>query len=175
MTHVRSGDARRSAGVIDWCADATPNGREGGGSCDSVPSPRGQPDWRPINRHTLSWNAAAAWWAYAYTQLSTLPGARVVGQDQLVAGPYPDNVPFVACLSWEPDGTRNAKYWVMHMLAHTLGSDERSIQPVTNHNDDAVFVGAEARHFPSLQRKCQAFGLGLAFAFSRSLDPKREP
>ena len=92
QTHVRSGDARRSAGVIDWCADATPNSREGGGSCDSVPSPRGQPDWRPVNRHTLSWNVAAAWWAYAYAQLSTLPGARVVGQDQLVAGPYPDNV-----------------------------------------------------------------------------------
>ena len=103
------------------------------------------------------------------------PGVRNAWQDQLVAGPYPDNVPFVACLSWEPDGTRNAKYWVMHMLAHTLGSDERSIQPVTNRNDDAVFVGAEARHFPSLQRKCQAFGLELAFAFSRSLDPKREP
>ena len=66
--------------MIDWCADATPNSREGGGSCDSVPSPRGQPDWRPVNRHTLSWNVAAAWWAYAYTQLSTLPGARVVGQ-----------------------------------------------------------------------------------------------
>ena len=134
-----------SAGVIDWCADATENPRVGGGSCDTVPKSRGQPDWRRINRQTLSWNAAAAWWAYAYTQLSTLPGARVVGQDQLVAGPYPDNVPFVACLSWEPDGTRNAKYWVMHMLAHTLGSDERTIQTVSNNNAAAVFVGAYHR------------------------------
>lgn len=134
-----------SAGVIDWCADATYSPQRGGGSCDTVAKSRGQPDWRPINRETLSWNAAAAWWAYAYSQLSTLPGARVVGQDQLVAGPYPDNVPFVACLSWEPDGTRNAKYWVMHMLAHTLGGDERTIQSVGNKNEEAVFVGAYLR------------------------------
>ena len=134
-----------SAGVIDWCADATEDHHAGGGSCDTVPQPKGQPEWRPINRGTLSWNAAAAWWAYAYTQLSTLPGARVVGQDQLVAGPYPDNVPFVACLSWETDGTRNAKYWVMHMLSHTLGSDERTIQPVSNSNEAAVFAGAYFR------------------------------
>jgi len=73
----------------------------------------------------------------------------------------------VACLSWEPDGTRNAKYWVMHMLAHTLGSDERSIQPVTNRNDDAVFVGAEAMHFPSLQRKSKPLDLDW---LSRFLD-----
>ena len=76
-----------SAGVIDWCADAVKDHNAGGRTCETVPTPRGQPDWRKINRQTLSWNAAAAWWAYAYTQLSTLPGARVVGQDQLVAGP----------------------------------------------------------------------------------------
>lgn len=76
-----------SAGVIDWCADAVKDHNAGGRTCETVPTPRGQPDWRRINRQTLSWNAAAAWWAYAYTQLSTLPGARVVGQDQLVAGP----------------------------------------------------------------------------------------
>ena len=94
------------------------------------------------------------------------PGVRNAWQDQLVAGPYPDNVPFVACLSWEPDGTRNAKYWVMHMLAHTLGSDERSIQPVTNRNDDAVFVGAEENSKP--------LDLNWLSRFSRSLDPKRQ-
>jgi len=133
-----------SAGVVDWCADPQID-EHGQSSCDWVPRPTGQPAWRPINRETISWNAAAAWWAYAYTQLATLPGAVAVGQDQLVAGPYPDNVPFVACLSWEPDGTRNAKYWVIHMLAHTLGSDERTIQRVTNAQSDDVFVGAYTR------------------------------
>ena len=57
------------------------------GSCDGVPQLRVQPNWRPINRKTLNWNAAAAWWPCGYTQLSTLRGARVVGQDQLVRTP----------------------------------------------------------------------------------------
>ena len=33
----------------------------------------------------------------------------------------------------------------MEMLAHTFGSDERTIQPVTNSATDAVFVGAYFR------------------------------
>ena len=33
----------------------------------------------------------------------------------------------------------------MHMLAHTLGSDERTIQPVSNNHTNAVFVGAYYR------------------------------
>lgn len=54
----------------------------------AVPRPSGQPEWRPVNRKTISWNAAAAWWGYAYSQLATLPGTVVVGQDQLVAVSY---------------------------------------------------------------------------------------
>ena len=67
--------------MVDWCDD--PHDHKGP-SCDYVPKPTGQPVWRPINKKTISWNAAAAWWGYAYSQLLTLPGARVVGQDQLV-------------------------------------------------------------------------------------------
>merc|ERR1712084_62502 len=65
------------------------------------------------------------------------------------AGPYPDNVPFVACLSWETNGTmvgtRNAKYYVIQMLATTLGSTERRIQPVTNSMPNIASVSAYYR------------------------------
>lgn len=45
-----------------------------------------------INRKTQGWNAAAANFAYGFGRFAQL-GYKLVGLDQLVAGPYPDNFP----------------------------------------------------------------------------------
>ena len=45
-----------------------------------------------INRKTQGWNAAAASFAYGFGRFAQL-GYKLVGLDQLVAGPYPDNFP----------------------------------------------------------------------------------
>ena len=121
-------------------------GADASDNCSAVPTPTGQPVYRPVNRETMSWSVSGAWWAYTFGRLSTL-GAQAVGQDQLVAGPYPDNCPFVACLSWEKDGAPNAKYYAIQMLASAFGSDNRTIHPVHNPTVQRrrLFVGAYTR------------------------------
>ena len=78
-----------------------------------------------INRSTLGWNAAAAAYAYAFGQLSEF-GFLYVTADQLVAGPWPNNCPFVASLDWTT-GEPNAKYWGVRMLAKALGKAPRDL------------------------------------------------
>ena len=60
-----------------------------------------------MNRETLGWSAAAASFAYAFGRLSELD-FLLVGQDQLIGGPFPNNEPAVASLDWGT-GTPNAK------------------------------------------------------------------
>ena len=73
-----------------------------------------------INRDTWSWNAAAGVFAYAFGTLAER-GYLVVGQDQLVAGTWPDNEPAVAMLDWVT-GDPNAKYFVTQLLSSTVGA-----------------------------------------------------
>jgi len=82
-----------------------------------------------INRTTLGWNAAAASFAYGFGTLSAF-GYKIVGADQLIGGPYPDNSPMVSTLDWTT-GQPNAKYWVIKMLVDAFGARPRSIHPTT--------------------------------------------
>ena len=50
-----------------------------------------------INRKTRGWNAAAAAFAYGWGSLA-LKGWKLVGADQLIGGPWPDNEPAVSCM-----------------------------------------------------------------------------
>jgi hypothetical protein len=52
-------------------------------------------------------------------------GYKLVGLDQLVAGPFPDNFPSVAMLDWTT-GQPNAKYYAVQMLA-TLGTGKKKL------------------------------------------------
>jgi hypothetical protein len=82
-----------------------------------------------INRATLGWSAAAAVFANAFGRLSEL-GYTFVTADQLVAGPYPDNEPYVSALDWTT-GEPNAKYWVTRMLANAFGKRNRTLYSAT--------------------------------------------
>jgi hypothetical protein len=73
-----------------------------------------------INRETWAWNAAAGVFAYAFGTLAS-HNYLLVGQDQLVAGTWPDNEPEVAMLDWTT-GDPNAKYYVTQLLASTVGA-----------------------------------------------------
>eukprot|EP01062_Namystynia_karyoxenos_P000520 TRINITY_DN10188_c0_g1_i1.p1 TRINITY_DN10188_c0_g1~~TRINITY_DN10188_c0_g1_i1.p1 ORF type:complete len:646 (+),score=94.18 TRINITY_DN10188_c0_g1_i1:65-2002(+) len=108
--------------IDDWCAQSA-----SGGCC---------PDWQQIsakgtaiNRRTLSWNAAAASFAYGFGRLAAL-GYKYVGADQLIGGPWPDNEPAVSCLDWQT-GEPNAKYWAIRMLADAFGSDQKTLHDVS--------------------------------------------
>jgi hypothetical protein len=72
-----------------------------------------------MNKQTWSWNAAAAVFAYGYSTLAERQ-YKYVGQDQLIGGSWPDNEPGVSCIDWQT-GEVNAKYWVGHLLATTVG------------------------------------------------------
>eukprot|EP01052_Picozoa_sp_SAG31_P012228 SAG31_NODE_709_length_12683_cov_17.695248_7_plen_519_part_00 len=72
-----------------------------------------------MNKKTWAWHAAAAVFAYGYATLANLQ-YKYVGQDQLVGGTWPDNEPSVSCIDWQT-GEVNAKYWVTHLLATTVG------------------------------------------------------
>merc|ERR1719359_1148749 len=120
----------------EWCEGAEKNG------C---------PDWThseakgtKINRKTVGWNAAAASFAYAYGRMSEL-GYKIVGADQLVSGPWPDNEPAVASLDWDT-GEPNAKYWAVRMLASELGSGAKTLY-------ETNVSGTAAPFAPGLVRK----------------------
>jgi hypothetical protein len=121
--------------VQDWCdckgmehacgGERFPTG--GTTQCPSWQEPStagGDPDLQHaagigMNKRTWSWNAAAAVFAYGYATLAELQ-YKYVGQDQLIGGTWPDNEPDVSCLDWQT-GQANAKYWVTHLLATTVG------------------------------------------------------
>ena len=89
--------------LSDWCEGYAP-----GKPCPDFQNPAtcgGDPDLAHakglgINRATWSFNAAAAVFAYAFGTLAERD-YLYVGQDQLVAGPWPDNEPAVASLDWQ--------------------------------------------------------------------------
>lgn len=120
--------------VGDWCESPGPPGSRA--SCpdwQSNATAGGDPDLThgkgvKINRRTWAWNAAAGVFAYAFGTLAE-HGYLLVGQDQLVAGTWPDNEPAVAMLDWVT-GDRNAKYYVTQLLASTVGAAvEKSLYP----------------------------------------------
>lgn len=69
--------------------------------------------------------------AYGYQKLALL-GYKLVGADQLVGGPWPDNEPAVSMLDWKT-GEPNAKYYATQMLAKALGSGKKSFFNVSVH------------------------------------------
>ena len=75
-----------------------------------------------MNRKTWSWNAAGALFAYGFSTLAALD-YMVVGADQLIGGPWPDNEAGVSMLDWHT-GTPNAKYWIVNLLATTVGGKD---------------------------------------------------
>ena len=93
-----------------------------GGGCPGWTDPRANS--LKMNRKTLGWSAAAAVFADGYGQLALL-GYKLVGADQLVGGPWPDNEPAVSCIDWK-SGEFNAKYYAIQMLAAALGSGPKS-------------------------------------------------
>lgn len=78
-----------------------------------------------MNKATWSWHAAAGVFAYGYGTLAELK-YKLVGQDQLVGGTWPDNEPAVSCIDWQ-SGKLNAKYYVTTMLAKTIGSSKEKV------------------------------------------------
>lgn len=88
-----------------------------------------------INRTTVSWNAAASLFAFAFGTLAER-GYLFVGQDQLVGGTWPDNEPAVSMLDWQ-SGEPNAKYWVTRLLAATVGSRAPKRLSPSNTSDPA--------------------------------------
>jgi hypothetical protein len=78
-----------------------------------------------MNRATLGWSASAASFAYAFGRLSELD-FFIVGQDQLIGGPWPNNEPAVASLDWDT-GLPNAKYYAINMLATAFGTAPRNL------------------------------------------------
>lgn len=93
-----------------------------GGGCPGWTDPRSNS--LKMNRKTLGWSAAAAVFADGYGQLALL-GYKLVGADQLVGGPWPDNEPAVSAIDWK-SGEFNAKYYAVQMLANALGSGTKS-------------------------------------------------
>lgn len=64
--------------------------------------------------------------AYGFGSLAEF-GYKYVAADQLVGGPWPDNEPQVSSIDWQT-GQVNAKYWVTHVLATTVGTaEEKSV------------------------------------------------
>lgn len=95
-------------------------------------------DGGKVNRRTTTYNLASAWYGYAVGRLAEL-GVRVVGQDQLVGGPSPDNEAVVSCLDWHT-GEPNAKYYSIQMLAAALGSGPKTLVAAEGGNTSAAYV-----------------------------------
>ena len=124
--------------LTDWCDpdDAAALFEKHGDNLARDPRAMGCPNWQDpkttglrANRATLGWNNAASAFAYGYGRLA-LQGYKYVGADQLIGGPWPDNEPAVSCLDWTT-GQENAKYWSIHMLAHSLGTDSKDFAHAT--------------------------------------------
>jgi hypothetical protein len=125
--------------VQDWCdpSDAAEVfAKHGDAFAHDIQSSAGCPSWQSpasqsvgINRKTLSWNAAAACFAYGFGMLG-LQGYTYVGADQLIGGVWPDNEPGVSCLDWKT-GQVNSKYYAIQMLANALGSGPKSFLNAT--------------------------------------------
>jgi hypothetical protein len=63
-----------------------------------------------------------------------------VGQDQLIGRTWPDDFPQVTCLDWQ-SGQPNAKYWVTHLLATTVGTPvTKAIVASTTTDPAALYV-----------------------------------
>ena len=119
--------------IQDWCdeGDAARAFAEHGSALERD-SDSGCPSWQDpksnatrANRKTLSWNMAAASFAYGYGLLA-LRGYKYVGADQLIGGPFPDNNPGVSCVCWK-SGQVNSKFWAIKMLANALGAGPKSL------------------------------------------------
>lgn len=92
-----------------------------------------------INRTTVSWNAAASLFAYAFGTLAER-GYLFVGQDQLIGGTWPDNEPAVSMLDWQ-SGEPNAKYWVTRLLAAGVGSRaSKRLSPSNSSDPSALYA-----------------------------------
>ena len=89
-----------------------------------------------MNRATLGWSASAASFAYAFGRLSELD-FFIVGQDQLIGGPWPNNEPAVASLDWDT-GLPNAKYYAINMLATAFGTVPRDLFNTTVSSTEAI-------------------------------------
>ena len=107
-----------------------------------------------------SWSLAGAFFAYAVGRLAQV-GAQVVGQDQLIAGPAPNNNPEVAALCWE-NGRPNSKFWATHILAKAFANDApkiRTFSRVNSSADDSIFALSFSRGQP-IQRWLLLVGRG---------------
>ena len=128
--------------VWEWCATSSGEAAAAaaGGACPDASF--SNTSNMTINRATLQWSLAAAAYAYGFGRLSEL-GYLYVTADQLVAGPWPDNCPFVASLDWQ-SGEPNAKFWIVRMLAAALGKRERTLMPtVVSNNATAYALGMQ--------------------------------
>ena len=74
-----------------------------------------------------------------------------MGQDQLIAGPAPNNNPEVAALCWE-NGRPNSKYWATRMLAKAFANDAPKVQTFSEVNgsaDDSFYALSFSRGQPT--------------------------
>jgi hypothetical protein len=65
-------------------------------------------------------------------------GYKIVGQDQLIGGPFPDNFPSVTMLDWD-SGQPNAKYYSVQMLA-ALGTGPKHLMPTNQSGSSNIFA-----------------------------------
>ncbi|MFL6436197.1 MAG: GH39 family glycosyl hydrolase [Terriglobales bacterium] len=70
------------------------------------------------------WNAAAALYAYLFTELSDL-GVDVIGESQLVG--YPSQFPSVSMINYT-NGKPNARYWVLKLLKDNFHAGEKLVK-----------------------------------------------
>jgi hypothetical protein len=161
--------------VSDWCdcdgvRDLCPGWSKPGDKCPSweeAASAGGDPDLThgkgvKINRHSWSWNAAAGVFAYAFGSLAEY-GYLLVGQDQLVAGTWPDNEPGVAMLDWVT-GEPNAKYYVTQLLASTIGAAvEKALFSHTATAGDAGADDAGDAAFTGIDASATLYALPFRF------------
>ena len=154
------------ATTAESCAVFAPLGNAAGGACPDASF--SNTSNMTINRATLQWSLAAAAYAYGFGRLSEL-GYLYVTADQLVAGPWPDNCPFVASLDWQ-SGEPNAKFWIVRMLAAALGKRERTLMPTAVSNNATAYAlgmqmaGTEQRVLLLVSKtsKLQTFDVGFA-------------
>jgi hypothetical protein len=92
-----------------------------------------------MNHRTWSWNAAAALFSYAFGTLAERK-YKLVGQDQLIGGPYPDNEPGVTMLDWQT-GEPNAKYHALKLLIDSgLGTSRAKTIVSASYDEAALYV-----------------------------------
>ena len=105
------------------------------------------------NLPSIYWNAAAAMYAYLFTQLAPLGHGIVLGHSQLAGSPkIPEwgiplpQYPSVSLLDWRT-GLGNARYWALKLLIEEFGPGDR-------------FVGTTATQGTRAPVSCKGEGQG---------------